>query len=372
MQRKYGFQFNEFNTQVNLEDGMPETTVTGIEQVQLLRIGKFDHAFFGEFEISPDTLRSLKKNFDGNARRIKLAVDYYHESDKDAAGWIEEVELRPLTLAQGSVVEEGELWIHVNWTKNGKKKLQEKELRYISADLDFKYADSETKEQFGPTLLGAGLTNRPHIKAMKILLSEEQRLELQKLDKEPSINTNIETIKQDKTMEFEQLLEANKNLDEGQKSQILEVLGGVPKQELDMSKTEIEKVEATNTDQAAKLEQVQKENVELKEKLELAEKEKEFNVLLSDGKVVEGQRNAFIENNMVEFAKNAQELNLSESGHGKSPDENEEVVDFDKAAAKLDELAVAYVKENEVEYGAALVAVMEKNPKLSEVYNNKR
>ena len=50
MKRLCGFQFNELGGQSI--DGIQTAFADGLEQVQLLRVGKFNHPDYGPFEIS--------------------------------------------------------------------------------------------------------------------------------------------------------------------------------------------------------------------------------------------------------------------------------------------------------------------------------
>lgn len=126
-------------------------------EVQILRTGAFFHQAYGKVEVTKEMLSNMVRNFNENVRRVDLAIDYRHESDNIAAGWIRELML----------FDEGEsLWAKVQWTKNGERVLGEKEFRYLSADFSLDYQDNESLQKFGPTLLGAGLTNRPVIKDM--------------------------------------------------------------------------------------------------------------------------------------------------------------------------------------------------------------
>lgn len=147
------------------------------DKIQLFRAGTFHHPEYGKFDITPQVLAEFKKNFDNRARGIDLAIDYKHASEDVAAGWIKD-----LTLSQDGQ----ELWASVDWTPNGKKVLQEKEFRYISPEFTFQYQDNETLQKHGPTLLGAGLTNRPVIKKMEpiVELAEGAPSEREKLQAE--------------------------------------------------------------------------------------------------------------------------------------------------------------------------------------------
>lgn len=127
------------------------------DKIQLFRVGTFYHPEYGSFEITSEILSEMKKNFDAKVRGIDLAVDYQHDNQDIAAAWFTGVELSSDNEA---------LYGIVDWTPTGKKVVEDKEFRYISPEFTFEYKDNETLKDYGPTLLGAALTNRPVIKKM--------------------------------------------------------------------------------------------------------------------------------------------------------------------------------------------------------------
>lgn len=161
-----------------------------LDDVQLFRIGTFFHSQYGKFDITPEILKAMEGNFKANVRGMDLAIDYSHESEDIAAGWIKSVYLN----------EDGtQLWAKVDWTPSGAKVIGDKEFRYISPEFSFDYKDNETLKQYGPTLLGAGLTNRPTIKKMEPVveltefsLADSQNEALQKARQARSSQYGIE------------------------------------------------------------------------------------------------------------------------------------------------------------------------------------
>lgn len=127
------------------------------DQIQLFRTGTFYHDEYGQFQITPEMLKKMLSNFEKGIRGIDIAIDYKHASDDIAAAWI-----KSLFLSQDG----NELWAEVEWTPKGSQVTQDKEFRYISPEFTYDYEDNESLKSFGPTLLGAGLTNRPTIKRM--------------------------------------------------------------------------------------------------------------------------------------------------------------------------------------------------------------
>ena len=139
-------------------------------KVQILKVGKFKHQTYGDFEITTKTLSEMKKNFDDNVRGIDVAFDYFHASDKEASGWVEKLELK-----EGGK----ELWATVEWTPTASKKLSDRELRYFSPDFAFQWTDPESGVKHSNVLFGGGLTNRPFLKEMQAIVAAEDDEEIQ-------------------------------------------------------------------------------------------------------------------------------------------------------------------------------------------------
>lgn len=358
--RVFGFSFNKIQLAENGESG---GSVDG--WTELLREGSYKHPAFGVIPVTKALLLSLKENFDNNVRGIDVGTDYYHEWDKDASGWIEETDIR--------VDEQGKdsLFIRVDWTKKARQKLEDRELKYISADFSFNYEDNETGAKHGPTLLGAGLTNRPHIKRMQALLSESDDLSDEECKK------FFPDYKGDEVMDFEDLLKAVKALTDDQKAQVGQALGFKPAGEKPAAAAEEKKPELSEAQKA-----LQTENVALKEKIALGEKKSSFDAMLSEGTVVEAQRDHFMKDDMAAFAKASVEVNLGEDGKEGDPSKTGtaankivdaktgKTVEMDKdgANAKLEELADEYMEKNkDLDYGAALSEVVSSNPELAKL-----
>ncbi len=156
-------------------------------KIQLLRAGNFFHDG-REIEVDQKDLENMVRNFSEKVRGIDLMIDFSHNSEGEAAGWIKELILSD---------DKAELWAEVDWTPVGKERLANKSFKYISADFSFAYKDNETLKDYGPTLFGAGLTNRPVVKQMEpIVLSEIK-----------SININQEKLMYGDAKEMEEKLQ---------------------------------------------------------------------------------------------------------------------------------------------------------------------
>lgn len=132
------------------------------DKIQILRVGEWSHMYYGDFEITNDDLVLFKENFDKKVRRIDLALDAEHYSEKGAAAWFKEL-----------VIEGGGLYAMVEWTEWGREIIDKKLFKYISPEFDFEYKDEETGQKYSNVLFGAALTNRPFIKDMEPVLFSE-------------------------------------------------------------------------------------------------------------------------------------------------------------------------------------------------------
>lgn len=341
-----GKRLNDFfHSKILLQENIPSQ---GIETVQLLRTGSFKHsqAPNGMLVISKEALLRMKLNFDNNARRLgtkEIAVDYGHESEKEAAGWIKAVELRN---------EGNELWINVDWTPDAARAITDKKWRMISADLDLNYQDNELNVSHGPTLLGAGLTNRPHVKAMNPILSEENNINKKGFPME-------ETVKElmSKIAALESKLAA------------LESQLGVKKEEVLKKDGEMGEMKKELGEKEKQLSEVKAKLADAEGKIVLAEKEKVFTALLSEGKIIPAQKDAFMKMDvkLAEelFGKATPVLNLSEKGNNGKGGETKVLSveeEIDNAAKKLSE-------ERKVNLADAYSIVLSENLELSKRYD---
>lgn len=250
------------------------------DEVEILRVGNYDHPYYGKFEISHAHLDSFVTNFHNNVRRIDLAVDYDHET-REAAGWFKDV-----------VKRENSVWGVIDWTPNGAKSLTDKEFRYISADFDMNYIDNESKTEYGPTLYGAALTNRPFVKGMAPTVELKE-------------NTNGGN-----SMNLEELKKENEKL-LSEKTTALK--------ELETLKVELSDIKKINETMSKEVEDLKAENVRLSEEQKLSKKEAEFEKMLSEGKAVPAQKEAFLKGDLDAFISLSQSVNFKESGTGEDP-----------------------------------------------------
>ena len=355
-------------------------------KVQLLRTCTFWHKRYGKVEITRKLLSEMVENFKNNTRGIRCMIDYGHETEREAAGWV-----TGLNIIYSDQKKEDQLWADVEWTPNGRRKQADKEYAYLSADFDPNYEDNENPNKFfGAVLLGAGLTNRPVIKKMApaIQLSEyaeeysdsETKGSMFDLNKESTMPTEEE-----KKKEEEMKLEEKKKLEEEKK------LGGEKFAEGDeimeklkafMSELGVDSVE----DLMKMVSSMREEKMELatqlseaKEKNLKAEKKNSFDKLMKSGYVVEAQREEVMKLSEDEFKgfvkitkMNSPSIKLSEQGHEKEETAHE-VANKGKTAEDLvDEKALKLSEDKDMDYGDAVSIVLAEDKELAKKYREEQ
>jgi len=318
-------------------------------KIQLLRSGKFFHEG-RDIKISSSDLFNMVKNFSEKVRGIDLMIDFSHNSEGEAAGWI-----KNLILAEGGE----QLWAEIDWTPIGKKRLEEKSFKYISADFTFDYKDNEKRDSHGPTLFGAGLTNRPVVKEMTpIILSEKDINQLSEVTK---MKDGEVKEKEETKVELQEMDEA---LDETKGYDSLEAQIEALKDQLLKKDEELiamrSKLEASENEKEERLAEMEKEKV-------LVEKNKAFDQKLSEGLVVEAQRAPFIDGDMDKFLSLQHEIKLSETGSSKTPESPLSKENFEE---RIIELAEKRVKEEGIKLDTAIGIELKNNKEIMKHYNS--
>lgn len=320
-------------------------TKEGVERFQILKTGKFYDDRYGEFDITEKMLSEMVSNFDAGVRGVDIMLDYKHDTEAEAAGWFKSLSVEP--FGDGHA-----LFADIDLTPPGRKKLSDKEFRYLSADFDPDYHTNERPvKKCGCVLLGAALTNRPVIKGMA-----------------PAVQLGEQPYQGNNTMDDKnKLAEMEKKLADMESNQqkLMEAVGVSSPDEL------LKKIEEMKTPKVEieAGEEMKKELSEMKDKLaklesekDTAEKESKFNLLLAEKKAVPAQRDAFMKGDMAEFAAKAQALNFSEKGHGDVPAD----LSKEDAEKQLSEKASEIAKSKGVMFSEALKIARKENPKLAE------
>lgn len=313
------------------KDGKPAEVS---RRVQIMRTGTFKHPSYGRFSVEESHLQNMVKNLKENVRGIDLAIDYNHESDKEAAAWIANASVEKLEKGGHG------LFAEVEWTPPAEEKLRNKEFKYLSGDFTLSYTDPETTKNHGATLYGAGLTNRPFIKGMDAVIQlSENPNDTQGEDE----MTDLEKAQAAQKAAEDKAAEATKKLSEAE--------------------AKVKDLEKKEADRAAKEEGDKK----------LAEKKGEFDKMLSEKKVVEAQREPFMAGDFTKFAALAgpapKDKKLSENEGGGSGSGDEEGDAQDKII-KLAEKLVDEKKAKDQEAGVRMILKDPAHKKLADEYRN--
>lgn len=346
---------------IALDENFKASDAPVMKDLQILKTGTFTDERYGKFKITTKMFSEMIKNFTDGVRGIIPALDYSHDSGGKAAGWLKDL----FTKQDG---DETQLWGSFELTPGGQKSLADKDFGYISADFDDNYQDNEEGKKFGCVLLGAALTNRPVIKNMAPAIQLKEKIgkfaEGDQMSAEYSEEAH-KKLKEDhekmcaEMKELQDALGAKDHADA--KDKIAAMKGkdkpaeGSPEEEAGESKDEA----AAEGDK--KMAEMSRKLIEMETKLELKEKETAFAILMSEGKVVEAQRKAFLKGDVAEFAKNAKLIKLSEQGHGGNVE-----VQSDDAQDVILEKAKKLSEEKKISMGDAIAQVLKADKKLSE------
>lgn len=357
------------------------------KRVQLAKVGTFDHAIYGKFSITLADLQKMEKYFNENARRQSFEtgpvfpIDYSHEDEKKSAGWGHKVYID--TDKTGTAA----LFSEVEWTPSGAEAIRNKEFKFISPDIQRNYKDAESGTIYDIVLRGAGLTNIPFLRDMEAVnLLDEKRQEafrsLKLSGDKPDFSKLQDGVNQ---MPIEELKKQISALSPGDKKIIYDMLAKDFKpQQMDENVKLSEKVteqETTIKDLESKLEKsesekkltlseseqviekLQKDVMSLTENQIKTEKKAAFDLMLSEGKVCEAQRDAYMANDMVDFAAKQQPIKLSETGVNDNKDSNGDV------AEKVMKLANKKMEaDKDLELSEAVSLVLSENKALAAEY----
>ncbi|AYV20500.1 hypothetical protein [Vibrio mediterranei] len=150
-----------------LSDAVKVDTSNKRSIVTITRTGTFHDPRYGEFELTQQMFDSMIKNFNEGVFGQEINIDIAHKPE-DGAG----------AVVRRLFTDRGRLRAEVEWYELGINKVTKDGFKYLSAEIHPNYVSNEAGQdgkyqQFGPTLLGAGLVTRPCIKNLdKIELSE--------------------------------------------------------------------------------------------------------------------------------------------------------------------------------------------------------
>ena len=124
--------------------------------VPLIRAGTWDHPWYGEVVYDTEKLQHFVDNFHADVVGHDLTFTRGHRNlfnpNPDNFGWVADMRL-----------DDGyQLHLLVAPTEKGLVEVPHN-LKYASAEIEESFVDSETGEEYGPTIVGAAATNNPYI-----------------------------------------------------------------------------------------------------------------------------------------------------------------------------------------------------------------
>lgn len=315
--------------------------------LQIMREGVFMHPWFGKFNITPKMLNKFCSNYKKKVLGVDIALDYSHKAGDEAAGWFTDLFCKPDVNDKKKTA----LFGTVKLTPKAVQKINEREFRYTSADFSENFLDNETGEEKGPVLYGAALTNRPFIKGMDSVIQLSEENELNKGD----------------IMDLEKLMEENVSLKA--KLEKLETEHKTLSEAAPKADEKIKALEAQN-----KI--LSDESEANKKAAELAKKESEFTKLLTDGKAIPAQKDAFMAGDLAKFAELASNvtINPERKSTGIDPKNKPEGLDEEGARQQLSDLTDKKLDELKLngterarKFSEVFKQVRAENPELEKV-----
>ncbi len=209
-------------------------------------------------------------------------------------------------------------------------------------------------------LNGGGLTNRPFVKEMQALFSEQQNGSVDNLTEKTEHKKRIKsdkTEKKEKIMTFDEIIKelAAINLSDEQKDKVCTIA---------QIKRDDIKLSGENATLLGKLEERDAKIVTLSDELAKVKKESEFAIMLSEGHAVEAQRDAYMSGDVKTFAEKAVKVNLKADGTG-TGDIQEDVKTFADAEEKTLSLTNEKMKaDKSLTFADAMKEVFAENPIL--------
>jgi hypothetical protein len=320
---------------IQLSEATDKTVSEFPIEVQLLKIGKFKDPRYGDFEITSKMLSEMVDNFKKGIRGIKPAIDFKHDTEAEAAAWITNV----FTKDNGKT-----LWCNPEWTGEGQRKLSDRAYGYLSADFSKNYRDNEEGKLHGHVLLGAALTNRPVIKNMKSVIQLSEGEHMPELTPEQLAKLDA-LMKQLGVSSLEDMITAIAKMK--------------PSSEMELKETELKEANTKLSENSTKLSEALEENKKLKEEKANSDLEAKFNVMLTEGKAIPAQKDAYLKGDVQKFAELAPVggVKIEETGT-EDGNQNQANDDDDDKIMKLAEEKVKKGEFKADEIGKAISAVM--------------
>jgi len=141
-------------------------------KLELLRQGNYKHPWYGEIVFDKKYFVSCIQNFVNDVVQREISFDAQHMPWLGAVAW-----LKKLMLRRRSFKNDVNRWVllgKADFTEDGEEMIRKKRFKYFSIEVHDNFTDRETDEEYGPTVMGGSVTNRPFIPGMlPVELSED-------------------------------------------------------------------------------------------------------------------------------------------------------------------------------------------------------
>ena len=160
----------------------------------------YQHAAYGEVDLSPDTVAEYVANFKAGLYGQVLPVDLEHDL--------------PLSGAMADITDlrtndDGTVDAKVTWNSRGRQVIGEKRFRYVSPTLRTNWTDPVTLQQHKHVIVGAALTTRPYFKSQSLrpLIAASEPVDTQQRGPAPMTDAEMQAQKDAATAEGAAIVE---------------------------------------------------------------------------------------------------------------------------------------------------------------------
>jgi len=225
-----------------------------LSTIEILKVGTIHDR---GLKITKKMMEDFVSNFNGGVYGTDVQVNFSHDRDGEAAGWIKDV------FVEGDV-----LLAEVEWTPIGIEKIKSKQFRFISSELAISYPHYSTGEKIKNVLIGIALTNIPAVKGLAPVQLSEQVLTY--LTNQDSMTKKKELLEEEVKEEVVEEVE-EKEVEAVEEEKVEEVEEKVEEEEVVEEEDKVEETEEEKED----LEEEVKEEEKEEEEKEVEEEPKE-------------------------------------------------------------------------------------------------
>lgn len=151
--------------------------------VHALPAGEYKHPEYGDININDGRVKSFVDGVKAKIRGIDPSINYVHNNNDVAAGWVKDAEAR----------QDG-VWLFVEWVKDAYEAIKAKKWRYFSSEYEDEWTDSKGKKHTD-VIFGGALTNRPFMKNLVPINLSETSIEMAFELVSEITGTNIDSLK---------------------------------------------------------------------------------------------------------------------------------------------------------------------------------